>query len=1528
MNEYIKKRRTAKQILLRRALSKCARHDNDTETTTPLCPLSKTGITVLSSLSRDPKLVRAMQRTLSRSSRERPKSQTRPKVLKNSPEFPLLKKDTRSWRRLKTSDGLHSRHLLEGKSGASLGGAASRGSSRSRSSAYPSSWALDVRVQEEKAQETSNSLQEVTNCARLNRTPYDHQLNTPLKSDHSVQCTMKAAARRQRRTKAQVKLQPQPKPLPKPQQRAVSAQTQTLPKQMPKVELPKLPKYKPPKKCYKSMFTSVLEEKLLGRSRSPSKTSENSFSIRKIRQRASSGEDVKRSHESAKAKIKPAPMKRDYTDYGGYTPSDVSLEQVPFKKMSNMDMPRGTGGHRHDSRWTMLLPTEKDIEKYIHEAAYEDCASCSARERMPNRYDESYGLDSAASGHCICERGANERQTQSQSLSRSGSHASTTDDSSRMNLSTSRKPRTRQASQSSTSYEPRSSHRRTRGIPSRESVDSLNRDTRWSQGKSRAHRESSYASSDTNKSRNKALSTDASASSIVNRRTHASTPKSQRNSQPTSRRPSDYGRAKSKGYLGRSASRKHSRHRDKGNSERRSSHRARPRREGSVEVIPVEIGAENLRKRTSQMISKKNSVGSFRRGVCNDSKCRRKCHRCADASTLTSGLNSAAGTGLHSQNSRKGGSFNMDSAYRGATNSCGICPVTKTCDPICVEASGLQSHNSRRSGSQNNPGSFNAGSPFRGANDPKSVEASAQTSQTMMMVRQSRSRVSMDFPNNDLLAAQRSQVQPNETGGRSLILPPCCCHRANCQFKCSEACTQTNCPWSGKKAKKDHPGSDECDVSRIIQILQTALAGLELEQRARQRDSTSRVVDEDQLPNREGTRSSHSNSNEANNNESDGTYRVPNMGRQFDPYQHNMCYCPNHMCAGASNVMGQSIPFLNVGSLRPDTKRILQYISQIGSKKDAAMTPMPPDEERKKPEKLSGGGGYGQESKQLKGSEKFVHVLSQSKDEEEAPYSSTSKSSYPRYNDEDRSGPEDAPNRRSRKHFSLKSYLGAKQRCIQPHLMNKFRKTRGRSKVREAIGSYCPVLGIKSKKRSNIYLMRPTSCYKYVPIRHEPDSNYKKCLLSKGRTEKNSPSEDELRGRTCCQTENCISEGEQRGRTRFATENTLSEGELRGGTRFPAAITRARDSGLKKRPRETYNRNTYPQPKKQRRNTEQTFVKQSFLNNYEAQIFKDFEKYRETRAAEAAASSNEKCQEDPISAADATKSICQQEPICSYLQYHEQRKPAVTSKICLQDPICQHCKLMKKSEKKVSMQSVKENEQPGPRKSLSKESKISEKNQQDQHRGKKPSQSKGIFSWCLKKSKDPSAKNLKKDDKQQTKSEKKNTKEKEGTATKGHNYTKITKSKAHIHKFHFNLQPLPAKKVIVPEAKTYAQTTSVIIKPAINFCDNERTHNDARNEVRVLYDSSARFAKETCSVRVLPDPSIPARPRFRDYSTSSCSIAVPYQCHGEQQQQQQEQKMDQKIASTNAFYSIFQQQNPHIQMRNCDCEFQRKWDIF
>ncbi|SPP79401.1 uncharacterized protein LOC117582034 isoform X2 [Drosophila guanche] len=1080
MNEYVKKRRTAKQILLRRALSKCARNDNDTETTTPLCPLSKTGITVLASLSRDPKLVRAMQRTLSGSSRERPKSQTRPKILKNSPEFPQPKKDTRSWRRQKTSDGLHSRHLLEGKSGASLGGAASRGSSRSRSSAYPSSWALDVRVQEENAQETSNSLQEVTHCARLNRTPYDHQLNTPLKTDHSVQCTMKAAARRQRRTKAQMKVQPQPKPLPKPlpkpHQRAVSALTQTLPKQLPKVELPKLPKYKPPKKSYRSMFTSVLEEKLLERNRSPSKTSENSFSIRKIRQRASSGEDVKRPHESAKAKIKPAPMKRDYTDCGGYKPSDVSLEQVPFKKMSSVEIPRGTGGHKRDSRWTMLLPTEKDIEKYIHEAAYEDCASCSARERMPNRYDESYGLDSAASAHCICERGANNIQNQSQSLSRSGSHASTTDDSSRMNLSMSRKPRTRQASQSS-SYEPRSSHRRTKGIPSRESLDSLNRNTRCSQGKSRAQRESS-SSSDINRSWNKSLSTDASASSIVNRRPLSSTPKSK---QPTSRRPSDYGRAKSKGcYLGRSASRsrKHSRHRDKANSERRSSHRARPRREGSVDVIPVEIDAENLRKRTSQMISGNNSVGSFRTGVCNDSKCRRKCRRCADASTLTSGLISAAATGLQSQNSRKCGSFNMDSAYRGATNSCGICPVTKTCDPICVEASCLQSHNSRRSGSHNNPGSLNAGSPFRGANDPKSVEASAQTSQTMMMMRQSRSRVSMDFPNNDLVAAQRSQVHPNETGDRSLMLPPCCCNRANFQFKCSEACTQTNCPWSGKNAKKDYAGGDKCDVSRIIQILQTALAGLEMEQRARQRGSTSHILDEDQPHDRDNSRSSHSNSNEANNNESDGTYKVPNIGRQFDPYQHNMCYCPSHMCAGASNVMGQSIPFLNVKSLRPDTNRILKYISQIGSNKDAAKAPIPPKEERKKPEKLNGGGGYGQESKQLKGSEKFVHVLSLIKDEGEAPYSSTSKSSFPRYNDEDDTSPEDAPNRRSRKHFSLKSYLGAKQCCIQPHLMNEFRKTRGRSKVREAIGSYRPVLGIKSKKRSNMYLIRPTSCYK------------------------------------------------------------------------------------------------------------------------------------------------------------------------------------------------------------------------------------------------------------------------------------------------------------------------------------------------------------------------------------------------------------------------------------------------------------------
>ncbi|XP_022214789.2 uncharacterized protein LOC111069175 [Drosophila obscura] len=1523
MNDFKRKRRTAKQLLLRRALS---RNKHDSETSKPAALLSKSGITVLPSLSRDPKLVRAMQRTLSRSSRERSdrrlKTQTRPKILKNSTAYPMLNNDSRSWKKVKTYDGPRSKHLLEGKSGASLGAAASRGSSRSRysSSAYPSTWAMDVRMQEEKAHETSNSLEEVYNCTPLNRTPYDHQLSRPLKSDQSVLCSMKTAARRlgQRRKK---QTQPKPKSAQAQPRSMCVAQTQTLPKQSAKGE-PQLHQYKPPKKSYKPMFTSVVEEKFLGSSRSSSETSEISFRKRKTRHRVSSGEDVKRSKAKPTARRNQIQVakKRDLTDYGGYTPSDVSLSQVPIKQMSNTGLPRGTGGHRNeDSPYTMRLPTEKEIQNYKDEAASEDCMTCSVRGRMPNRYAETSSANSYPSGHCICESVDGKRQNPS--LSRRGSRATTTDASSsssrmsRQSRGRSRRPMTRRASRSSISNEPRSSHRRTRDRPNRESRRSRN-----------------------------SFSTDSRRSSIGNRKEHAKSQRKSHASHETSRIASDQGHAKSRGKS--SASRRNSQQRDKGNSKRRGSGMEKIRRRSSVEVIPVEIGAENLRK---SMQSLHQSSRHQRTDLCKDPNCKRKCRKCAEASTLTSEhLLGAAATGL---SSTRGGSLSNVNTPRYPTNSCGICPVTKTCDPKCAEAS-------------------------------------AQTSQHMMM-RPSHSRASMDIPraSNHLVEAQRSRLsrRPSEqrlsqdpqspgwsnfqsrrtsaaNGSTISQQGPSCytCPHAICPLKCLEACTQT-CSFNARRStttREDSSGIDECDVGRIIEILQTALAGLEMEKRARVRGSTNRIFEGGQSRVSQSHGISGSNADNVYESEAtDGTYSRP-----FDPYQHTMCYCPHDMYMGASNLMGQTMPFLNVDSLHPATKRILHYVNKITGKA--------PEERRTKPEKQSGS------------SEKFVELMGQSRDEKEAPHSSTSKTSYLRYNEDHSDGPDNTPvYRKNRTNSPLKSHYGTKQRFTAPHLASKFRETRGRSKVRELVGSYCPVFGIKSQKRSNIFLS-PNPCSKYVPIRHEQDSNYKKYLLSKGRTE-NCHSEGERRGRRCCQTKNNLSEGERRGqnnlsegelraRARFPAENILSEEELRGETRFPEEITRSRDSD---RSTDTYTRDADVKSKRRRRETKKrrstgnASVTMSFLNAYEARIFKDFEKYKETKTAEAAAPAEEPEQDDLV-AATAGESICQQEPVCPiYLQCQQEEQIAIATaapKKCLQDPICKHCQLMQKerekrrlqneknemqTQKKSSMFSVNEKKQPqskkGPSKSSiqtknqSKEPKISGENQPKE---KKPSKSKGIFSWCLKKDKNRSEEKLKLEDgKLKENVEKQNSQQNEGTIKESQ--SQVVKSNSSIllkkspssQTYEYERipeeqspptsQPIPDKKVIEPEAKTHENTTGNILKLAANFYNNECPRFDARNDVRVLYDSSARFARDTYSVRVLPDPPIPAKPRFGDYSTSSCSSIVG-QCYGGQQQQQEEYKMPQKNVSTNAFYSMFQQQNPFLKKRNCDCEFQRKWDIF
>ncbi|XP_041631764.1 uncharacterized protein [Drosophila kikkawai] len=76
-------------------------------------------------------------------------------------------------------------------------GSTSRGSTRSRNSscAYPSKWLVNVSREEAMDPNSKGSLDEITNCSLLNQTPYDHNLNTPLKLVNSCQCPMKNKTR-------------------------------------------------------------------------------------------------------------------------------------------------------------------------------------------------------------------------------------------------------------------------------------------------------------------------------------------------------------------------------------------------------------------------------------------------------------------------------------------------------------------------------------------------------------------------------------------------------------------------------------------------------------------------------------------------------------------------------------------------------------------------------------------------------------------------------------------------------------------------------------------------------------------------------------------------------------------------------------------------------------------------------------------------------------------------------------------------------------------------------------------------------------------------------------------------------------------------------------------------------------------------------------------------------------------------------------------------------------------------------------
>ncbi|XP_041566521.1 uncharacterized protein LOC108150415 isoform X2 [Drosophila elegans] len=291
--------RTAQQILLRRALNKSV---GRCHVATGLVPSkgdivdSPSVITELQPVNpvrerSSSRAVRKIHRFLAanplRILQER-------KAERKLPGCELQRKDSRSWRKLKPSEQnpTVSGHSLK------LNG---RDSTRSRhsSSTYPSTWQLNVSRAKEIFQDNSQgSLEEILNCSILNRTPYDHKLSIPLKSDNSCQCTInKKSRRRGRKTKG-----------------FAEAQTQTT------------------REIGSKLRTLTDERNFHG------KSCDLSVEFQKLRQRVYSGEDVSLDRKicispSKTSAISKATFKcektcpgKSYKNYGGYSPSETDIE--------------------------------------------------------------------------------------------------------------------------------------------------------------------------------------------------------------------------------------------------------------------------------------------------------------------------------------------------------------------------------------------------------------------------------------------------------------------------------------------------------------------------------------------------------------------------------------------------------------------------------------------------------------------------------------------------------------------------------------------------------------------------------------------------------------------------------------------------------------------------------------------------------------------------------------------------------------------------------------------------------------------------------------------------------------------------------------------------------------------------------------------------------------------------------------------------------------------------------------------------
>ncbi|XP_052851379.1 uncharacterized protein LOC128261635 isoform X2 [Drosophila gunungcola] len=374
--------RTAQQILLRRALSKSI---GRCHVATGLVP-SKGGIVDSPSLITELQPVNPVrERSSSRAVRKIHRLlaanplrilQER-KAERKLPGCVLQRKDSRSWRELKPSEHnpTVSGHSLK------LNG---RDSTRSRhsSSTYPSTWQLNVsRAKEELQDNSQGSLEEILNCSILNRTPYDHKLSIPLKSNNSCQCKInKKSERRGRKTKG-----------------VSEAQTQTM------------------REIGSKIGTLTDERNFHG------KSCDLSVEFQRLRQRVYSGEDVgldrkiciSPSKTSAISKVsfkceKTCPGK-SFENYGGYSPSETDIETEAehntkfesrfdyLNKIEKISKPPSNACMKR----SLNMPGKSEVHQYISQENRENEPINLAEAHKRDRLDRSgRAQDTKWIGHC------------------------------------------------------------------------------------------------------------------------------------------------------------------------------------------------------------------------------------------------------------------------------------------------------------------------------------------------------------------------------------------------------------------------------------------------------------------------------------------------------------------------------------------------------------------------------------------------------------------------------------------------------------------------------------------------------------------------------------------------------------------------------------------------------------------------------------------------------------------------------------------------------------------------------------------------------------------------------------------------------------------------------------------------------------------------------------------------------------------------------------------------------------------------